>query len=264
MVTITGTNFAGATAVKFGNMPAASFTVVSATQITATAPPQAAGTVDVTVTTVGGTSSASAADQYTYIGMPTVTGISPSMGPTAGGTVVTITGSNFTGATSVKFGTLAATSFSVVSATQITATSPAQTSMVYVTVTTPGGTSTGGAPSQFTYNQPSASINDVTKVEGQSGITTFTFTVNLSWATTQTVTINYSTANGTAVAGTDYTSASGQLIFTPGETSKTISISVNGDTTPEAMEQFFVNLSGAVNAWLADSQGVGTIMNDDM
>jgi hypothetical protein len=78
------------------------------------------------------------------------------------------------------------------------------------------------------------------------------------------VTINYSTANGTAIATTDYTAASGQLIFTPGQTSKTISINVNGDTTSEAMEQFFVNLSGAVNAWLADSQGVGAIINDDM
>lgn len=264
VVTITGTDFTGATAVKFGAMPAASFTIVSATQISATAPPQAAGTVDVTVTTVGGTSAISSADQYTYVAMPMVSSISPSMGPTAGGTVVTITGSNFTGATAVKFGTLAAASFTVVSATQITATSPAQTGAVYVTVTTAGGTSSGGPSSQFTYNQPSASINDVTMMEGQGGVTTFTFTVSLSWATTQTVTINYGTANGTAIAPTDYTSASGQLIFNPGETSKTISISVNGDTTQEMMEQFFVNLSGAVNAWLADSQGVGTIMNDDM
>jgi hypothetical protein len=152
-VTITGTNFTGATAVSFGGVAATSFTVNSATQITATAPAEAAGTVDVKVTTAGGTSAAVAADHFTYVTpVPTITGISPTSGSTAGGTIVTITGSNFTGATAVSFGSVAATSFTVNSATQITATAPAEAAgSVDVKVTTAGGTSATVSADQFTY-----------------------------------------------------------------------------------------------------------------
>ena len=86
---------------------------------------------------------------------PTVTSISPTSGPQAGGTSVTITGTNLTGATGVKFGTAAATGVVVNSATSVTAISPAGTGTVNVTVTTPNGTSTGTA-GQFTYNAPAA------------------------------------------------------------------------------------------------------------
>ncbi|MBP0644734.1 IPT/TIG domain-containing protein, partial [Mycobacterium tuberculosis] len=85
------------------------------------------GTVDVTVTTVGGTSATGAADQYTYVAAPTVSSVNPTSGPGSGGTTVTITGTNFTGASAVAFGGTAAAGFSVVSATSITATSPAGT-----------------------------------------------------------------------------------------------------------------------------------------
>src|SRR5207247_4986122 len=96
-VTITGTNFIGATAVKFGATNA-SFTIGSATSISATAPAGTAGAVDVTVTTPAGTSATSGADQFTYapaVPAPTVTGISPASGSTAGGTSVVITGTGF-------------------------------------------------------------------------------------------------------------------------------------------------------------------------
>jgi hypothetical protein len=143
--------------------------------------------------------------------------------------------------------------------------------MENVTVTlTANANYTLGAGTQGTVSitdndmMPGLSINDVMMMEGQGGITTFTFTVSLSWASAQTVTVNYATANGTATAPIDYGSTSGILTFNPGQTSKTIAVSVNGDTTSEMMEAFFVNLSGAVNAWLLDGQGIGTIMNDDM
>ena len=84
-VTITGTNFSGATAVSFGSNAAASFTVNSATQITATSP-AGVGTVDVTVTTEGGTSAISSGDRFTYGSAPTVTNVNPNTGPTSGGT----------------------------------------------------------------------------------------------------------------------------------------------------------------------------------
>ncbi|MFW5329818.1 beta strand repeat-containing protein [Hydrogenophaga sp. ZJX-1] len=112
--------------------------------------------------------------------------------------------------------------------------------------------------------QPSLSINDVTVVEGNSGTTNAVFTVTLSAASGQTVSVNYATADGTATAPADYTSTSGTLTFTPGQTTQTITVLVAGETVPEAGETFFVNLSGATNATIADNQGVGTITNDDV
>ncbi len=158
-VVVTGTNFTGATAVKFGTVAATNFTVNSATQITATSPAGTAGVIDVTVTTSGGTSAPSAADQFTYAASatPTVTAVAPNTGPTSGGTSVVITGTNFTGATAVKFGATAATNFTVNSATQITATSPAESAgAVDVTITTSAGTSTTSAADKFTYAAPTA------------------------------------------------------------------------------------------------------------
>ena len=105
----------------------------------------ATNSVGTTYTSVGTfTTSASAM-------IPTVTAVSPASGPTAGGTTVIITGSNFTGATTVKFGNGNATSFTVNSNTQITAVDPAGTGVVDVTVTTPGGTSTTSSADQFSY-----------------------------------------------------------------------------------------------------------------
>ena len=155
-VTITGTGFTGTTAVKFGSTAASSYTVNNATSIIATSPAGSAGTVDITVTTPGGTSGTSSADYYTYAAVPTVTGISPAAGATGGGTSVTITGTGFTGATAVKFGSTAATLFTVNSATQITATSPnyGSTGTVDITVTTPGGTSATSSADQFTFGNP--------------------------------------------------------------------------------------------------------------
>ena len=123
-VTITGTNFTGASTVDFGGT-ATTYSVVSPTSITATSPGGPAGTVDVTVTTSTGTSAISQpADQYTYETGPTVSTVSPSAGLPAGGASVSITGTNFTGATGVSFGSAAATGVIVVSSVLITATSP--------------------------------------------------------------------------------------------------------------------------------------------
>lgn len=77
------------------------------------------------------------------------------------------------------------------------------------------------------------------------------------------VTVKYATANGTATAGNDYTAASGTLTIPAGQISKTVAIQVKGDTTNEARETFFVNLSNPVGATLADAQGAGGISNDD-
>ena len=155
-VTITGTGFSAAAptgAVKFG-AALATYTIISNTQINATSPANAASTYDVTVTTPGGTSAISAADQFTYVAAPTVTSISPTAGPTSGGTTVTITGTGFSAANptgAVKFGATLAT-YTINNNTQITATSPASLAGTYdVTVATPGGTSATSAADQYTY-----------------------------------------------------------------------------------------------------------------
>jgi hypothetical protein len=112
---------------------------------------------------------------------------------------------------------------------------------------------------------PSISINDVSVVEGNSGTTNAMFTVSLSAPThTATVQVSYATADGTATtANHDYAAASGTVSFAPGQTARTISVTVFGDFVIEPNETFTVNLSAAVNASIGDGQGVGTIVNDD-
>jgi hypothetical protein len=123
--------------------------VVSATTITATAPAGSSGAVTVTVTNSNGLSG-SLASGFTYVVPPTVTGVSPNTGSTAGGTAVTITGTNFAAGATVTFGTAAATNVVVVGATQITATTPAGTAgAVTVTVTVSG--QSGSLASGYTY-----------------------------------------------------------------------------------------------------------------
>ena len=123
LVTITGTNFTGSPTptVDFGPTAATNVTVVSTTSITADSPAGTNGkVVDVTVKTATGTSATTPADQFTYgtAAAPTVTAINPTTGPAAGGTLVTITGTNFTGSPTptVDFGPTAATNVTVVSA----------------------------------------------------------------------------------------------------------------------------------------------------
>ncbi len=169
VVTLTGTNLGGATGVRFGAAPAASFTVNSPTQVSATAPP-GSGKVGVAVVTRGGTSAVGAANQFTYTApVPTVTSISPASGPAGGGTVVTLTGTNLTGTSAVRFGTVDATAFVVNSPSQVTATSPVGVAgPVGVTVTTPGGASAVSAPATFTYLAPAALTGGTQVAAGSS------------------------------------------------------------------------------------------------
>ena len=147
-VTINGTNLSSASDVTFGGVEATTFTVNSATSITATVPAGAAlGSVSVIITTSSGSNSANLL--YSYFATPVITSITPNTSPLAGGATVTITGSGFTGATSVTFASVNATTFTVVSDTTITAVVPAVLVPVLgqVQVTSYGGSAT--AP--FTY-----------------------------------------------------------------------------------------------------------------
>ncbi len=223
-VTISGKNLSGATGVSFGGA-AGSITADSSTSVTATSP-AGSGTVNVTVTTKGGTSATSSSDKFTYVTpAPSVTEISPTSGPAAGGTSVTITGKNLSGATGVSFGGTAG-SITADSSTSVTATSPAGSGTVTVTVTTPGGTATAG---QFTYVVPAPTVTsmDPTTAGESTTITVDIYGTNLSGATVTfgnegngsvtsdsgteitvtapefcgTVTVTVTTPGGTATAG---------------------------------------------------------------
>ena len=206
MVTLTGTNFTGATRVSFGGTAATTFTVVSATSINSTVASGASGVVSVTTAAGMGTRTG-----FTYLPPPTITSFTPTSGKT--GQVVNITGTNFTGATAVSFGGNAATTFTVVSATSINATVGAGASgLVSVTTASGVGTLTG-----FTYLPP-PTITSFTPTSGKTGQvvtltgTNFTGATAVSFggiaATTFTV-VSATSINATVGAG-----ASGSISVT--------------------------------------------------
>jgi hypothetical protein len=115
-------------------------------------------------------------------------------------------------------------------------------------------------------NEPRISINDVAKVDGKKGQKTlFTFTVTLSAAYDQPVTISFRTANGTAkTSNKDYVAKTRKLTFNAGETKKTITIEVTGDSKREANETFYLDLFGnSINSLLTKNRGIGTVLSDD-
>jgi hypothetical protein len=115
-------------------------------------------------------------------------------------------------------------------------------------------------------DEPRVSIGDVTKYEGKKNQSTlFTFTVTLSAAYDQPVTMSYRTVDGTATTGnSDYVVKTGTLTFAPGETTKTITIEVKGDSKLEANETFYLDLFGnSSNSLFSKYRGIGTILNDD-
>lgn len=106
-------------------------------------------------------------------------------------------------------------------------------------------------------------MSDVSLIEGNVGTQYASVVVRLDAPSSKTVTVNYKTADGTALAGSDYQSVSGKLTFAPGETSKTIQVAVKGDGLGEADETFSVKLQAAKNAKVADGTGIVTIVDDE-
>jgi hypothetical protein len=153
-VTIAGSRLGLVTAVKFDGVDATSFVVESATKIVATAPPHAAGTAAVTVTSLNGTNVASLSSIYTYDapGAPVITSVSPNSGPTSGGGTVVLTGSGFLNTSAVTVGSTPA-AFTVDSATQITITVPprAEPGLVNIQVRRGLAFSTAGPSSWYRY-----------------------------------------------------------------------------------------------------------------
>ena len=143
-----------------------------------------------------------------------------------------------------------------------------ETETVNLTLSNPTGAVLGSQSSAVlsisSFNPPPAvSVSDPSVTEGNGGTTDAVFNVTLSNPSVFVITVGYESADATASAGEDYVGASGTLSFGPGETSKSVSVKVNGDTLGEITETFLLNLKSPSNATLADAQGVGTIRDDD-
>ena len=110
---------------------------------------------------------------------------------------------------------------------------------------------------------PLLGIDTVERPEGNAGTTPFVFTVSLSEPSATPITVDFSTRNGTALAGSDYIATSGTLTFAPGEVTKQITVLVNGDTVAEEIEVFFVDLTNVSGGVIGDGEGLGRIFNDE-
>jgi len=231
-VKIVGTRLFNVTSVDFGSVAAKSFKVnKKGTKITAVSPAESGGTVDILITTTGGTNTAAPADQFTF-GGPVVSSVSPSSGPASGGTQVSIAGTDLSGASAVSFGPDAATSFSAAkNGKKITAVAPAESAgAVSITITTPGGTTT--VNNAFTYVGPTVTGVSPTSGSHLGGTRVFITGTNLNGATS----VEFGSVAGTNVsvngAGTRIT------VYTPAESAGPVSITV---ATPSGT----VTVSGA-------------------
>jgi formylglycine-generating enzyme required for sulfatase activity len=228
-ITITGTNLTGASSVTVGGNPATSVTVVNSTTVTAVTPAGAAGARDVAVTTPGGT--ATLPNAFTYVvPAPTLASVSPSSGTTLGGTAITLTGTNLTGASLVTVGGNPATSVTVVNATTVTAVTPVGAAgSAAVALTTPGGTAT--LANAFTYVVPAPTISSVSPIIGTAaGGTTITITgTNLTGASSVTV-------GGNAATSVTVVNATTVTAVTPAGTAgaRTVAVTTPGGTATAA------------------------------
>jgi hypothetical protein len=235
-VTITGTNFAAGATVTFGGTATTNVIAVNGTTITATTPAGSAGAVTVTVTVSG--QSGSLTSGFTYVtslaGSPTVAGVSPNSGSTAGGTAVTITGTNFAAGATATFGGTAATKAVVVSGTQITATTPAGSAGA-VTVTVTVGGQTGSLANAFTYASPTSppTVSGVSPNSGSTGGGTAVTIAGTNFAAGAAVTFGGTAATNVAVvSGTEITA------MTPAGSAEAVTVTV---TNPGAQSGSLAN-----------------------
>ncbi|MFJ3234019.1 IPT/TIG domain-containing protein [Streptomyces sp. NPDC086787] len=250
-VTITGSGFTGATLVRFGANPATNVIVVNNTQITATTP-SGSGTVNVSVTTPGGTSSQTVPFTYTSAGIPTLTSLSPTAGPAAGGNTVTLNGTGLNGATSIRFGANPATNVIVVNSTQITATAPTSTcaGTVNVTVTTPVGTSN---PLPYIY-LAAPTVIDLTRHFGPSTGANTVVIFGTGLSLTSAVSFGANPATGITVVSDN------QLTVTApaGTGTVTVTVSTPGGTSIPNGDTYYTYLAAPVIQTLTPSHGPDT------
>jgi alpha-tubulin suppressor-like RCC1 family protein len=243
-LTVLGTGFTPASSVEFGTAPAAAVTYLSPEALQVTSP-AGTGTVDVLVKTGSTTSGASAADSFSYATPPVVTAVSPDTGPASTGqSGVTITGSGFTGATAVLFGSVPASSFTVESDTKIVAAAPPQApGQAAVLVVTPAGPSAViGAP-EFTFTANSAPVPTTTSVASSADPSVYGSPVTVTATVTPSdgggTVAFYADGSATAIAGCGtvpptqaaggtWTATCSTSALAPG--SHTVSASYSGDS----------------------------------
>lgn len=271
-IAVTGSKFVKDSVVYFGDVPAASVTYVSATQLKVVVPAQAAGQVSVRVLAQG-SSAPSAPASFVYGPAPSISGLAPRLGKVVGGTDVTITGANFVPGATVTFGTTSATNVRYLSPTSLIVTAPPRAAgKAPVTVRTLAGASVTTPAAQFLYvsddsgGMPTYSISSVSQAEGNAA-TTMTFTITRTGSTGVAGSVKVATAAvfGSATSGTDFTAKAPVAInFPVGATTKTVTVAIKGDLVSEPDESFQVVLSAPVNGDLAAvPHGTGQILNDD-
>jgi hypothetical protein len=240
-VTVTGSDLSAATSVKFGATDATSFKVNSSSSITAVSP-EGTGTVDVTITDPEATSPVSSVDQFSYVLPPTVTSVSPAVGTEAGGTEVTVTGTNLNEVTAVDFGLSPASFFFVNNEGSLTAVSPPGTGTVDVTVTAFGGTSLTSFADQFRY-EPPPTVTGVSPETGRAaGGTSVTITgTNLAEDTA----VDFGSSSATSVVVNSPSSIT--AVSPKGRPGETVDVTVTtlGGISPTSAADHFRYLQNA-------------------
>jgi hypothetical protein len=225
-VTITGTNFVSGATVTIGGTAATGVNVGSSTSITATTPAHAAGAVNVVVTNPD-TQTGTLTNGYTYTSTaPGVTSISPTSGTTAGGTPVTITGTNFVSGATVTFGGTAATGVTVGSSTSITATTPAHAAGAVNVVVTNPDTQTGTLNNGYTYVSTAPGVTSISPTSGTTAGGTPVTITGTNFVSGATVTFG-----GTAATGVTVGSSTSITATTPAHAAGAVNVVVTNPNT---------------------------------
>ncbi len=222
-VTISGNKLQSGATVTFGGVPGTSANVTSSTQMTAVTPAHAAGSVDVTVTNPGGKFATLAGGFGYQNAAPTLSSVSPTSGPTSGGTAVNITGANFVLGAVVLFGSLQATSVTVTTATQIQAVSPAESAgSVDVVVKNPDG-QTATLSGAFSYTSAATAAPSISALSPNSGPDGTQTLINGSdFASGATVSFG-----GTQASSVQFVNTSQLSVVVPSLSTGTVDVTVN-------------------------------------
>ena len=217
--------------------------------------------MNVTVTTVGGTSSTGAADQFAYVAAPTVAGVNPTGGVTTGGTSVIITGTGFTGATTVDFGSTAATTFTVNSATQITATDAAGSGVVNVTVSVVyGGTSATSTADHFSYVVAPA-VSSVSPTSG-SGVGSTSVVIKGTGFTGATA-VDFGSSSATTFTVNSATQITATDPAGVGVVNVTVTVPVGGTSATSSADHYTYVATTQAYTWTGDGgNGLWTNFNN--
>lgn len=250
-VTITGSGFTHSASVVFGGAAAPSVTYISSTELQAITPAHASGTVSVAVTENPHGQTAILSGGFTYSDSINVSSVSPTSGPTGGGTVVTIKGTGFQSGAIVKFGSAQSTAVMVASSTEVDAMSPAETSgTVAITVTDPNSQSSS-LPSAFTYTS-GPSVSSISPTSGPvTGGTVVTILGN-GFESGATVTIGT-----TAATSVTFVSSTEIQADSPNSTAGTFSVAVtNPDSQTGTLSSAFTFFHTVSLSWKASSSTV--------